>query len=78
MFCGTTRKGALNYVFDCKGKYDFCIETEKRLTIALEMTTIVKPNLLCIDKPTTGLDSNVAEIVSKWIFNLLFLMRKFY
>ena len=37
---------------------------QKRLTIALEMTKKLKPNLLCIDEPTTGLDSNVAEIVS--------------
>ena len=36
----------------------------KRLTIALEMTKVDKPNLLCIDEPTTGLDSNIAEIVS--------------
>ena len=37
---------------------------QKRLTVALEMTTIVKPSLLFIDEPTTGLDSNVAETVS--------------
>ena len=37
---------------------------QKRLTIAVEMTKVDKPNLLCIDEPTTGLDSNVAEIVS--------------
>ena len=37
---------------------------QKRLTIAVEMAKVEKPNLLCIDEPTTGLDSNVAEIVS--------------
>ena len=37
---------------------------QKRLTIAIEMTPKVKPNVLCIDEPTTGLDSNIAEIVS--------------
>ena len=37
---------------------------KKRLTIAVEMTKVDKPNLLCIDEPTTGLDSNVAEEVS--------------
>ena len=42
---------------------------QKRLTIAIEMTPKVKPNVLCIDEPTTGLDSNIAEIVSK---NLLY------
>lgn len=36
---------------------------QKRLSIALEMTSYIKPNLLCIDEPTTGLDSNAAEIV---------------
>jgi ABC-type multidrug transport system ATPase subunit len=36
---------------------------QKRLSIALEMTSYIKPNLLCIDEPTTGLDSNSAEIV---------------
>ena len=38
---------------------------QKRLTIALEMVEVIMPNLLCIDEPTTGLDSNVAEIVSQ-------------
>ena len=38
---------------------------QKRLSIALELTSIIKPNLICIDEPTTGLDSNAAEIVMK-------------
>ncbi|XP_054156488.1 ABC transporter G family member 5-like [Oppia nitens] len=33
---------------------------QKRLTIAVEMTKLVKPNVLCIDEPTTGLDSVAA------------------
>ncbi|XP_054156524.1 uncharacterized protein LOC128954929 [Oppia nitens] len=33
---------------------------QKRLTIAVEMTKLVKPNVLCIDEPTTGLDSVTA------------------
>ena len=37
---------------------------QKRLTIAVELTTIIKTNLLFIDEPTTGLDSNAAETVS--------------
>lgn len=37
---------------------------QKRLTIAIEMTAAVKPNVLFIDEPTTGLDSNIAQIVS--------------
>ena len=37
---------------------------QKRLAIALEMTALNKPNLIFCDEPTTGLDSNVAEVVS--------------
>ena len=37
---------------------------QRRLTIAIEMTKTTKPNLMFIDEPTTGLDSNAAEIVS--------------
>ena len=45
---------------------------QKRLTIAVEMTKVDKPNLSCIDEPTTGLDSNNAEIVSRFFKNLIF------
>ena len=38
---------------------------QKRLSIAMELTSIVKPNLLCIDEPTSGLDSHAAEKVLK-------------
>jgi len=48
---------ANNKVKDCSGG------EQKRLTIALEMTQYIKPNVLCIDEPTTGLDSNAAENV---------------
>ena len=37
---------------------------QKRLAIALELTAIKKPNLILCDEPTTGLDSNIAEVVS--------------
>ena len=37
---------------------------QKRLSIALELTSIVKPNLMCIDEPTSGLDSHTTEKVS--------------
>ena len=45
---------------------------QKRLTIAVEMTKTVKPNILFIDEPTTGLDSNVAETVSQSVLIILF------
>jgi len=38
---------------------------QKRLAIALELTAVRKPNLILCDEPTTGLDSNVAEVVMK-------------
>jgi len=47
-----------NKVQDCSGG------EQKRLSIALEMTQYIKPNVLCIDEPTTGLDSNNAEMAS--------------
>ena len=36
----------------------------KRICIGLELTAVRKPDLLLIDEPTTGLDSNSAEVVS--------------
>jgi ABC-type multidrug transport system ATPase subunit len=47
-----------NFVDDCSGG-EF-----KRLAVASELISYRKPNLLCIDEPMTGLDSNAAEIVS--------------
>lgn len=37
---------------------------QKRLIVALELTGILKPNVLLIDEPTTGLDSEAALTVS--------------
>jgi ABC-type multidrug transport system ATPase subunit len=37
---------------------------QKRLSIALELTSTKKPNILFIDEPTSGLDSDSAEVVS--------------
>jgi ABC-type multidrug transport system ATPase subunit len=44
----------------------------KRIAIALELTSRVKPNLLFMDEPTTGLDSNAAHIVSLTRYSLLY------
>ena len=46
-----------NLVVNCSGG------EQKRLSIGLELTSIVKPNLMCIDEPTSGLDSNTSEKV---------------
>jgi ABC-type multidrug transport system ATPase subunit len=36
---------------------------QKRLVIAMELTSSFKPRLIFIDEPTSGLDSNAAEVV---------------
>ena len=43
---------------DCSGG------EQRRLAFALELTAIDKPNIIFWDEPITGLDSNVAEVVS--------------
>ena len=48
-----------NLVVNCSGG------EQKRLSIGLELTPIVKPNLLCIDEPTSGIDSNASDKVNK-------------
>ena len=48
-----------NLVVNCSGG------EQKRLSIGLELTSIVKPNLLCIDEPTSGIDSNASDKVNK-------------
>ena len=50
-----------NRVSQCSGG------EQKRLAIGLELTPRIKPNLICIDEPTTGLDSYAAEQVIKVI-----------
>ncbi|CAG2175115.1 unnamed protein product, partial [Oppiella nova] len=35
----------------------------KRLVIAMELTSVLLPNVMFIDEPTTGLDSNAADVV---------------
>ena len=47
-----------NKVSQCSGG------EQKRLSIGLELTPKIKPNLMCIDEPTTGLDSYAAEQVN--------------
>ena len=44
-------------VGDCSGGQ------QKRVVIACELTACVRPDLLCIDEPTTGLDSTSARMV---------------
>jgi len=41
---------------------------QKRLVIAMELTSGFKPNLMFIDEPTSGLDSNAAEVVRIFYF----------
>ena len=50
-----------NKVSQCSGG------EQKRLSIGLELTPRIKPNLICIDEPTTGLDSCAAEQVINYI-----------
>ena len=45
---------------------------QKRLSIAMELTSIVKPNLMCIDEPTSGLDSHSAKKVLRIIIIITF------
>ncbi|CAG2101733.1 unnamed protein product [Medioppia subpectinata] len=41
---------------------------QKRLAIAVELTAFHKPNLILFDEPTTGLDSNVAEVGGQCVY----------
>ncbi|CAG2174198.1 unnamed protein product, partial [Oppiella nova] len=43
----------------------------KRLAIAVELTALHKPNLILCDEPTTGLDSNIAEVVMNCLKSLV-------
>ena len=37
---------------------------QKRIVMAMELTSILKPNLICVDEPTSGVDSHSALLVS--------------
>ena len=50
-----------NLICNCSGGQ------QKRLSIGLELTSLIKPNLMCIDEPTSGLDSHAAEKVKRFI-----------
>ena len=54
-----------NKVSQCSGG------EQKRLSIGLELTPRIKPNLICIDEPTTGLDSCAAEQVINYMNNFI-------
>jgi ABC-type multidrug transport system ATPase subunit len=48
---------------------DNCVQNfsggqQKWLTIAMELTSLKKPSLICVDEPTSGFDSNTAQVVS--------------
>ena len=43
---------------------------QKRLCFAQELVAQIKPNLLCIDEPSSGLDSNAAEVVIQCLQSL--------
>ena len=45
---------------------------QKRIVMAMELTAEVKPNLICVDEPTSSVDSNSALIVS--IFNFVYFI----
>ncbi len=45
------------YVENCSA------DQQKRLAIVLELTSQIRTNILCIDEPTSGLNSNTAEVV---------------
>ena len=46
----------------------------KRISIALELTSVAKPDILFIDEPTTGLDSYGVKQVTIFIFKLFYLV----
>ncbi|KAH9501554.1 uncharacterized protein LOC142597725 [Dermatophagoides farinae] len=48
---------ANNMVQNCSGG------ERKRLALAMELTSVRMPNLICIDEPVSGLDSNSARLV---------------
>ena len=51
-----------NLVVNCSGG------EQKRLSIGLELTSLVKPNLMCIDEPTSGLDSHACDEVFDYFY----------
>ena len=49
---------------------------QKRVVMAMELTSKVKPNLICVDEPTSGVDSYSALLVSNSIFHKYFHLLK--
>ena len=43
---------------------------QKMIVMAMELTSLVKPNLICVDEPTSGVDSHSALLVSNTFFLL--------
>lgn len=63
-------------ITDVKGRaVDKCsFGQQKRVVMAMELTPKVKPNLICVDEPTSGVDSYSALLVCfeiNFIFNFL-------
>ena len=59
-------------LFNIKNTANTCVDKcsggeQKRIAIALELTAQKKPNLLCIDEATSGLDSCAAQEVSNYL-----------
>ena len=45
---------------------------QKRIVMAMEMTAEIKPNLICVDEPTSGVDSYSALLVNYLLMEFFF------
>ena len=45
---------------------------QKRIVMAMELTSKVKPNLICVDEPTSGVDSYSSLLVKNYLINTYF------